>query len=141
MKTSLLALLLLALPAGAADVLIEQAWARATLPGQPVGGAYLTLRASAPARLLKVESPAAGMVEIHEMKLQDGVMKMRPLAGIDLPAGQTVELKPGGLHLMLMDLQGPLLAGKTVPLQLHIEQGSKTRIYPVNAEVRSVGGH
>ena len=98
---------------------IQGAWARATVQGQKATGAFMTITAPTAGKLVKVESPVAGVAEVHEMKMDAGVMKMRALdAGLDLPAKQAVELKPGGYHVMLMDLKTPLLKDTTIPLTL-----------------------
>ena len=102
----------------AAPVAVEGAWARASVPGQMASGAFMRLTAPAATRLVRVESPAAGVTEVHEMKMDGNVMKMRALTGLDLPAGQAVELRPGGYHVMLMDLKAPLAKGSSVPLTL-----------------------
>jgi copper(I)-binding protein len=109
-----------ALAQKAMQIQVEGAWLRATVAGQQGTGGFMKLRAGVPVRLVGVSSPVAGVAELHEMKLEDGVMRMRPLAGLDIPAGTTVELKPGGNHLMLMDLKQPLARGTTVPLTLHL---------------------
>ena len=101
-----------------APVAVEGAWARASVPGQMASGAFMRLTAPVATRLVRVESPAAGVTEVHEMKMDGNVMKMRALPGLDLPAGQAVELKPGGYHVMLMDLKAPLAKGSSVPLTL-----------------------
>lgn len=141
MKTTLLACLFaLALPVCACDtdIVVKHAWARATVPGQPVSGAYFEISAAKPAKLLRVDSPAAGMVEVHEMKLDGGVMKMRALDALPLPAGQTVTLKPGGTHVMLMQLKQPLKVGSKLALTLHVEQAGKTATIQTEAEVRAM---
>jgi copper(I)-binding protein len=99
------------------DLTLSAAFARATLPNQPVAGAFLTIANAGPADdvLVAVSTPAAGRAEIHQMAMEGGTMKMRPLPeGVTIPAGETVELKPGGIHLMLMDLAGPLVEGETI---------------------------
>ncbi len=101
-----------------AVVKVEQAWVRPSVPGQQGTGGYMTLTAREAQRLVGAASPVAGVAEIHEMKMDGDVMTMKPVAALDLPAGKTVELKPGGLHLMLMDLKQPLAAGSSVPLTL-----------------------
>jgi len=102
----------------AAPVAAEGAWARATVQGQKATGAFMRLTAQDATRLVRVESPAAGVSEVHEMKMEGSVMKMRAVPGLDLPAGKAVELKPGGYHVMLMDLKAPLDKGSNVPLTL-----------------------
>ena len=93
---------------GLIDVAVERVWARATVPGQQTAGVYMTLKSAAPARLVGASSPLAERIEIHEMSLQDDVMRMHATPALPLPAGQAVALKPGGGHLMLMGLKQPL---------------------------------
>lgn len=111
---------LLAAPALAqvADVKVEGAWARASVPGQKGTGAFMKLMAPQGARLVSASSPAAGVTEVHEMKLDGDVMRMRAVPVLDLPAGKAVELKPGGFHVMLLDLKATLAKDSTVPLTL-----------------------
>ena len=105
--------------AWAQSVSVADGWVRATVPGQKATGAFMKITAKDSAKLVSAASPSAGVVEIHEMKMEKDVMKMAPLAnGLDLPAGKTVELKPGGFHVMLMDLKAPLAADSTVPVTL-----------------------
>ena len=101
---------LLSAPAWAqtAAVKVEGAWARASVQGQKATGAFMRLTAKDGARLVRAESPAAGLAEVHEMKMEGDIMKMRAVPTLDLPAGKTVELKPGGYHIMLLDLKAPL---------------------------------
>jgi copper(I)-binding protein len=99
-------------------VKVEGAWARATVQGQKGTGAFMKLTAPEGAQLVGASSPAAGVAEVHEMKMEGDVMKMRALPVLDLPAGQTVELKPGGYHIMLLDLKAPLAKDTTVPVTL-----------------------
>jgi copper(I)-binding protein len=112
------AALLLAGSALAQTVKVQDAWARATVPGQQATGAFMTLTAPEGARLVGASSPAAGVTEVHEMTLQGDVMQMRAIAALELPAGKPVELKPGGHHIMLMDLKAPLAPGSTLTLTL-----------------------
>ena len=116
-RTGLLAAALLSANAWA-QVKIEQAWTRATVQGQKATGAFMKITANQPLQLVAVSSPVAGVAEIHEMKMEGNVMKMRALPALDLPAGQAVELKPGGHHLMLMDLKAPLAPNSSVSLTL-----------------------
>ena len=121
MNTLLRSLLLLAAIGAApvwAQVKIDNAWARATVQGQKATGAFMTFTAAQTTRLVAVSTPVAGVAEIHEMKMDSGVMKMRAVPGLDLPANQAVELKPGGYHLMLMDLKAPLTKDASVALTL-----------------------
>lgn len=119
-----------ALDAGAAHahVRVAGAWARPTLPGQPVGGGYLTLRSDRADRLLGGSTPLAARVEMHMMALRGDVMAMRPLDTIELPAGQAVELAPGGQHMMLVGLKRALNIGDKVPLTLRFEQAGEVRV-------------
>ena len=110
----------------AADVVdISHGWVRATFPGQDVGAAYLDIQSAKDAKLVKVQTPAAGSVEIHSMTMDKGVMKMRMLEELDLPAGKVVSLAPTGFHFMLFDLKKPLKAGGDVTfiLSLKCRQG------------------
>ena len=106
-----------------AGVQVDQAWVRPSVAGQQGTGGYMKLTAQKNLRLVRVSSPVAGVAEVHEMKMDGQVMTMRPIKALELPAGKTVELKPGGLHLMLMDLKRPLLAGSSVPLTLVLQDG------------------
>ena len=109
---------------------VEGAWARASVQGQKATGAFMRLTAKDGARLVRVESPVAGVSDVHEMKMEGDVMKMRALPGLDLPAGKTVELKPGGYHVMLQDLKAPLMKDSVVPITLVFQdaQGAETRL-------------
>lgn len=105
-------------------IAVEQGWSRETAPGQDTGGAFLTIVNSGGAgdRLLGGTTPAADDVQIHTVDMADGVMRMRQLTGgLEIPAGETVTLAPGGHHIMLMSLQRPLAQGETVPLTLEFE--------------------
>ena len=123
MKRIAFALASLSLAAAAhAQVTVSDPWVRATVPQQKATGAFMQLTAAKEARLVSASSPVAGVVEIHEMAMTDNVMKMRALpAGLELPAGKAVDLKPGGYHVMLMDLKGEVKEGDTVPLTLVFE--------------------
>ena len=117
------------------DIDIGHPYARPSLPGQQVGGGYLKLvNKGAADRLLSAASPAAASVEIHSMTMEGDVMKMRQVDAIELATGQTVELKPGGYHLMLMGLKAPLKAGDKIPLTLKFEQAGEV-VVTVNVEV------
>ena len=119
---------LLVAGAAHAQVIVQDAWVRATVPQQKATGAFMRLTAAQDARLVSASSPVAGVTEVHEMKLVDNVMKMRPLPALDLPAGQAVELKPGGYHIMLIDLKTALKDGENVPITLHFDDGSRRTI-------------
>ena len=97
-------------------VKVEDAWVRGTVATQKATGAFMRLTPSANARLVEAKSPVAGVVEIHEMTLEKDIMKMRQIPGLDLAADRTMELKPGGYHVMLMDLKQPLKGGEQVPI-------------------------
>ena len=99
-------------------VRVENAWVRPTVAGQQGTGGFMKLTARETMQLVGVSSPVAGVAEVHEMKMEGSVMKMRPVGVLDLPAGKTVELTPGGYHLMLMDLKRPLPKDSTIALTL-----------------------
>jgi copper(I)-binding protein len=139
MKKLLAATLLSALSCAAqAQVDVTSAWARPTVPGQSATGAFMTLTSKDGARLLGAASAVAGVVEIHEMAMEGNVMRMRAVHGVDLPAGRAVQLKPGGYHVMLMDLKRPLTVGEKVRVELRIETKDQRLVtQPVDVEVRS----
>jgi copper(I)-binding protein len=118
-----------------AEVSVKDAWVRATVAQQKSTGAFMQLSATADARLVEVKSGVAKIVEIHEMKMAGDVMQMKAVEGVDLPAGRAVDLKPGGYHVMLMDLKQPLKDGDVVPLTLVVEGRDKKR---ENIEVKAV---
>jgi copper(I)-binding protein len=120
-----------------AQVSISEPWVRGTVASQMGTGAFMKITAATPAKLVGASSPVAGVVEVHEMALVNNVMRMRAIEALDLPAGKPVELKPGGYHVMLMDLQRDLKEGDTVPLTLVIEQGGKRVSVEVKAPVRA----
>ena len=118
---------------------IGQPWARATAPSAPAGGGFLTITntGSTPDRLVSARSPAANMVQIHEMKMDGNVMRMREVEkGLEIPAGKSVTLAPGGYHLMMMGLKAPLKEGTQVPVTLVFEKAGSIDI---NLEVGSLG--
>jgi hypothetical protein len=102
----------------AAQPTVEGAWVRASVPGQSATGAFMRITAKEPTQLVAASSPVAGVVAVHEMKMEGDVMKMRPAGAIDLPVGRVFEFKPSGHHVMLQDLKKPLENGSTVPLTL-----------------------
>ena len=124
-------------------VQVAGAWVRTTVPGQMGTGGFMQITAKEPLRLVSVLSPVAGVGEVHEMKMEGDVMKMRALTeGLELPAGKTVELKPGGFHIMLMDLKQALPKDSTVPMTLVFKdakgQESKLELkVPVSARAPS----
>lgn len=139
-KLFLSALLALSVNAWAQSVEVKDPWVRATVSATGTG-AFMQLRSAEGGQLLEVRSPVAGVAEVHEMAMVNNVMKMRAVDRLPLPAGQPVDLKPGGFHVMLMDLQAPLKAGETVPLTLVIEgkdgkrftQDVRATVRPLNA--------
>jgi periplasmic copper chaperone A len=123
----------------AGDLVISQAWTRATPGGAKTGGGYLTIenKGSAPDKLIGASADAAGKVELHEMAMNNGVMTMRPLEnGLAIEPGKTVKLAPGGFHLMMMDLKNPLKQGDKVPVTLQFEKAGKVA---VTLDVQGVG--
>jgi periplasmic copper chaperone A len=116
--------------AAAAQVVVTDAWVRGTVAGQTTTGAFMQLKSAADATLVGAASPVATIVEVHEMKMDGGMMKMSAVGRLPLPAGKTIDLKPGGYHVMLMGLTAPLRAGDTVPLTLTFEDkaGKKTAV-------------
>ena len=122
-----------------ADVTVSNAWIRGTVAGQKVTGAFMHLSSTTDAALVGVASPSAKFVEIHEMKKDGDVMKMKAIERLPLPAGKSVDLTPGGYHMMLFDLKGPLNAGDVVPLTLTFEDnaGRKSTV-EVKAAVKAL---
>ena len=128
-----------------AAVKVEGAWARATVQGQKGTGAFMNITAKEGTRLVGVSSPVAGVAEVHEMKLENDIMKMRAVPVLDLPAGQTVRLKPGGYHVMLMDLKAPLAKDSTVPVTLRFKNAKGVEstldlLLPVGLAAPGAGG-
>lgn len=140
-RKALLLGLALALPAAAHEpheLLVEAPWARATAGAARTAAGYLAIvnKGDHAERLIGASSPAAGRVELHEMATVDNVMRMRPLpSGIDVPPGRTTELKPGGLHLMFIDLKAPFARGAKVPVVLTFEHTGDIK---VELEVRDL---
>ncbi|WP_283445663.1 copper chaperone PCu(A)C [Noviherbaspirillum suwonense] len=121
-------------------VRISDAWARATVPGQPVGAAYLTLSAASPVTLLQIETDAAKQVQIHDMRTVDGVMQMREQRNLEVAPDRPVVLAPGGMHLMLLDLKKPLKAGETVRLTFtFVDTAQKKIAATIDVPVRPFG--
>jgi periplasmic copper chaperone A len=123
----------------AGDLVITQAWSRATPRGAKIGGGYLTIenKGAAPDRLIGGSGDIAGKIEVHEMSVKDGVMTMRPLDnGLTIGPGKTVKLAPGGFHLMLFDLKAPLKQGDKVPITLEFEKAGKVTL---SLDVQSLG--
>lgn len=123
-----------------AQVTVKNAWVRATVPQQKVTGVFLEIESAQDARLVSASSSAAPIVEVHETSLHDGVMRMRPVEAVALPAGKTVALEPGGHHIMLMNLKQPIRAGDAVAITLVIETPAGQRqSLQVTAEARLPG--
>lgn len=123
----------------AGDLVITQAWSRATPPGAKIGAGYLTIenKGTTADRLTGITSEAAGKIEVHEMSMNNGVMKMRPVeGGLAIDPGKTVKLAPGGYHLMMMDLKKPLKQGDEVPVTLDFAKAGKVA---VTLDVEGVG--
>jgi len=110
-----------------AQVTVTDPWIRATVPAQKTAGAFMQLRSPKASRLVEVQSPVAGRAEIHQMDMQGQTMRMQKVDGIDLPAGQPVNLSSGGYHIMLFDLKQPLKEGEQVPLTLVFLGADKKR--------------
>ncbi len=129
--------LVCARPALAADITIDDPWVRGTVVGQMATGAFMAITAKQGAALVSASSPVAGVVEIHTMSMHNGVMTMRPIPRLELPAGKAVQLAPGGYHVMLMDLKQPLKTGEMVPITLKLESKDKALTsLDIKAEVR-----
>jgi len=138
MRRLLIASALLASLAAQAQVKVDDPWVRATVAPQKATGAFMQLTSATAVKVVAASSPVADMVEIHEMKMDDGVMKMRAVDALPLPAGQAVALKPGSYHVMLMGLKAPIKAGDTVPLTLTVESADKQRsTVEVKAQARA----
>jgi len=140
-----LAAALLAIAGSAwAQTTVKEAWVRGTVAQQKASGAFMQITSVQGGKLIEVNSPVAGVAEIHEMAMQGDMMRMRALPALELPAGKAVELKPGGYHVMLMDLKQQLKAGESVPLTLVVEgKDGKRETLQVKAPVRALaeGAH
>ena len=122
--------LLIAIPASAQKPsanlpVVTDAWVRITVPGATVSGAYMHIKSAQPVKLVKAETPAAGLVELHNMSMKDGVMEMKAMDAVEVPANKMVDLKPGGMHVMLMMVKKPINKGDKVPLTLTFEGADK----------------
>jgi copper(I)-binding protein len=138
--------LLLATLAASAQTTVSDAWVRSTVPQQMATGMFGQITSAQGGKLVAASSPVAGVVEVHEMRMDGNVMRMRAVPALDLPAGKAVELKPGGYHVMLMDLKQPLKAGDVVSVSLVIEAADKSRTTievkaPVKAMAMPMEGH
>jgi copper(I)-binding protein len=131
LRRSLVAVALFTLAAAQAQTApkVEAAWARPTVAGQSAGGGFLKITGGASAdRLVAVSAPVAKSTELHTMEMDGNVMRMRAIPGIAVPAGQAVELKPGGMHVMFMGLAEPLKAGTSFPLTLRFEKAGEVKV-------------
>ena len=119
---------------------VKDPWVRGTVAQQKASGAFMQITSTKGGKLLSVSTPVAGVAEVHEMAMEGTTMRMRAVPALDLPAGQAVELKPGGYHVILMDLKQQLNAGDTVPLTLVVEgRDGKRETLEVKAPVRPLG--
>ena len=123
-----------------ADVTVTGAWVRGTVPKQQATGAFMKLKSTEDVSLVNAASPSANIVEIHEMTMRGNVMAMRSIDDIPLPAGKEAELKPGGYHVMLIDLVKPLAKGDKVPITLTFvgKEGKRSKL-EIQAEVMPPG--
>lgn len=136
----ILAALALAAPWASAHTTVQDAWVRGTVAEQKATGAFMSITSAHGGKLVGVSSPAAGVVELHEMAMSGNVMKMHAIPELALPAGKTVELKPGGYHVMMMDLKQPMTDGTIVPLKLVVEdKDGKRETIEVKAPVKPLG--
>ncbi|MEZ5661746.1 MAG: copper chaperone PCu(A)C [Burkholderiaceae bacterium] len=139
MKKQFIAFALLGalLSPASAQTSVTDAWVRGTVPAQKATGAFMRIVSQNGARLIQADSSVADVVEIHEMAMEGNVMKMRPVTGLDLPAGKAVALEPGGYHIMLMGLKRPLNEGELLPITLVIEgQDGARESMELNVPVR-----
>ncbi|GAC1608482.1 MAG: copper chaperone PCu(A)C [Aquirhabdus sp.] len=124
-----------------AEVSVKDAWIRATVAPQKSTGAFMQLQSSSDVQIVDVQTAVAGVAEIHEMKMDNNIMKMRAIPQLILPAGKAVELKPGGYHVMLMDLKTQIKEGDTVIMTLTVEGKDKKReVIEVKAKARALNG-
>jgi len=141
-KIALSLCLLAAATLAQAQVTVQNAWVRGTVPKQQASGAFMQLSADKDTRLIAAQSPVANVVEIHEMVMDNNIMKMRQIPGLDIVPGRVLELKPGGFHVMLIDLKQQLKGGDVVPITLVFEdtQTKKQFTQEVKAPVTALGG-
>jgi periplasmic copper chaperone A len=123
-KLALIALSLACTSLWAQTVSVSDAWVRSSMAGQGATGAFMKLQSKEGAKLVGASTPAAGVVQVHQMAMQGDVMKMSPVAYLDLPAGQVVELKPGSYHVMLMDLKKPLVPDTDIEMTLNFQDAA-----------------
>ena len=122
-----------------AQTVVDDAWVRATVAGQPSTGAFMHITSSTDSKLVEVRSPVAKTVQIHESKMQNDVMSMQPVTSVALPAGKSVAIEPEGYHVMLIDLVNQVKAGDQVPLTLIVEDSKGVKeLIEVKAEARAL---
>ena len=140
-RTLVAVALVLGASLASAQTTVKDPWVRATVAQQKASGLFVQITSAQGGRLVAAATPVAGVVEIHEMVMDGNVMKMRAMAnGLELPAGKAVELKPGGYHVMLMDLKQQLKAGETVPVSLVVEgKDGKKETIELKAPVKALG--
>ena len=139
MKKTLVLLAALGVLSVQAQTTVKDPWVRGTVAQQKTTGMFAQITSSSGGKLVSVSSPVAGLVEVHEMVMDGNVMKMRAVTGLELPAGKAVDLKPGGYHVMLMDLKQALKAGDSVPVTLVIEGADgKRETVEVKAPVKAL---
>ena len=133
---TLAALALCAAVSAQAQVRVDDPWVRTTVPEQKSTGAFMAVTSAQGGKLVSASSPVATSVEVHEMKMEGDIMRMRAVASVALPAGQRVEFKSGSYHVMLLGLKHPVKAGEVVPLTLVVEDAAGKR---ENVDVRAIG--
>lgn len=139
MKKILVLIAALGAFAAQAQTTVKEPWVRGTVAGQKATGMFGQITSATGGKLVSASSPVAGVVEVHEMVMDGSVMKMRAVPGLELPAGKAVELKPGGYHVMLMDLKQELKTGESVPVTLVIEgAGGKRESVEIKAPVKAL---
>jgi len=125
--------------AAAQDLVVSDAWVRATAPGQDSGSLQFSIASTKESMLVAASSPVAGTVEFHSMTHENGMMKMRAIESITLPAGETVDLAASGKHLMLIGLKQPLTAGASIPFTLTVQYADNSKAtVKASAEVRPI---
>jgi copper(I)-binding protein len=140
LRFTLLAAMAFASAAASAQTTVKDAWVRGTVAPQKATGAFMQITSAQGGKLVSVQSPVAGVAEVHEMAMDGNVMKMRAMPALDLPAGKAVELKPGGYHVMLMELKQPLKNGESVPLTLVVEgKDGKRETLELKVPVKAAG--
>ena len=141
-KITLSLCLLAAVTLAQAQVTIHAPWVRGTVPMQQASGAFMQLSADKTTRLVAAQSPVAKVAELHEMVMDNNIMKMRQIPGLDIVPGSTLDLKPGGFHIMLIELKQQLKGGDVVPITLVFEdtQTKKQFTQEVQAPVTALGG-